>query len=63
MDYADIDRLPAILYFRKRVLKGEVIGFKQNELVRFYYTALLCVLIGYLGFEERRSPSKNTDVP
>jgi hypothetical protein len=26
MDYAEVDRLPVVLFFKKRVLKAEVIG-------------------------------------
>lgn len=33
MDYAGIDRLPVLFFFRNRVLKGEVVGFEPEEVI------------------------------
>jgi len=33
MDYAEIDRLPVILFFKNRVLKGEVVGFEPDQIM------------------------------
>lgn len=42
MDYAEIDRLPVILFFKNRVLKGEVVGFEPDQIVGVLFLKKPC---------------------
>ena len=45
MDYAEIDRLPVIVFFKNRVLKGEVVGFEPDLVVGIFLRSLVMGLI------------------
>jgi len=45
MDYAEIDRLPVITFFKNRVLKGEVVGFEADLVVGIFLRSIVMRLI------------------